>query len=160
MSDRSDMTLTIGGPIKASRLEEVCETLLHVEGATEWEGEFLLEMESVEDAIREAVAKGESLWLCAREVSGGMDEEAEAALEENGVMYVRTSDAHYAYSASVAFWQPGMAEPREWAGDNDGMPYLSAGEIRKHLKDGTLQAELDLMMLACGPLPALSIVEG
>jgi hypothetical protein len=159
MSDRSDMTLNIGGPIKASDLQDVCEWLADERFATEWDGEQLNDPEQVEDEIRSCVAKGKDLVLCAREIVGGMNEELEAALQDMGVTYSRHSDSHYAYSASLAYWQPGMDKAREWTSDNDGAPFLSAGEILNRLNAGTLQAEVDLMMAAAGSLPPLTIVE-
>lgn len=158
MADRSDMTITIGGQVRASVLFDLADAFAESEmSPCDWDAD-LLDAGDIFELIVETAAKRETLTFFRREVAGGMDEELETGLRELGVTYCRTSDSHYAYSASVSFWKPGMNEARDWTGDNDGIPYLSAGEIREGIKGGTLDAEVELMLDAC-ELPALAIVE-
>lgn len=159
MSDRSDMSLTLGGPIDADILVELSEVLADREFSTDWEEKALTDPEEFEKAIRACAIQHEHLFLCVREQVGGMDEDLEIALQEMGVSYARHGASHYAYSASIAFWQPDMESPREWTSDNEGIPYLAAPEIRRLLGYSTLQDELALMETATNLSP-IEIVEG
>lgn len=169
MSDRSATAMHIGGTITGAKLAELIEAIEAEGVGPEYEVRFGADEGEVEAYLKACAAAQQPANLFDNERAGGQFENLEAACRELGLTYSRADDGHYAYSASVAFWRPGMAEAREWTGTVDGhTPHLSAGDIRRIMGNPAsvphvamverLEAELSLMDWAEN-VPALVIVE-
>ena len=145
MSDRSAAEICIGGTLNdAAAIDRLIEAIISDNAGPEYDSRFTDEGE-VLGYIKEAVAASEPLRLFDNQATGGSFWNIEAALRELGLAYFRADDGHYAYTAEAVFWEPGFDEPRSWTGNNEHVPCLNATEIKKHLSEGTLDAELELI---------------
>ena len=158
MADRSSMKISIGGQVTSGTMLRLAELavehkLMHYGG---WK---VCDLDSVRDSMFTAIAAREPLEMHAVEKIGGHDEKLEKALIELGLTFVSSGQSSYSYPAMVTYWKPGFDPAMEWTGDEDGTPYLSAGEIRFHVDRGTLERELDHMLAAVDLAVPLELVE-
>lgn len=142
MPDCCATQITIGGKLKRSLVAGLAEAIEAEGFGDNYESMPLNEIEAV---ISEAASKGECITVGNNDQPWGNCDDLKAFCQEHGLAYCHTFDAHYEWSPGVFFWEPGMAAPREWIGNQDGYPLIGAAEIRKALKAGTLPAVLDLM---------------
>lgn len=143
MSDRSAMWIKIGGALKEEDVEEFVELISTL--GFEYGDEL---GDEAEDAIRSHDGRS-SLDLFVNEQSGGIDEDLEGFCRMHGLSYCRGDDGHYAYSAEMVLWLPGMEQPTSWTSDSEnGGLYLSVTRIDELLKTGGLDVELALMRQA------------
>lgn len=146
MTISSSMWIRIGGTLAEEDVKPFAALVAEAGLAEDWgeEEEGKLRAEEAEDVLRTwdptlplALYDSEHPW--------GEVEDLELFLQDKGLTYARGDTGHDEWDAIVVFWQPGMAETKEWTGTKDGVPCLSWREIVDHLDAGTLAAELALM---------------
>jgi hypothetical protein len=147
MGDRTSVSIEIGGTITGAQARELAEAIIEEGIGEDYGCCFGDEEEALEYLVTVAKA-GEPLRLMGSEMLPIL-EDLEATCRAIGLAYVRGDDGHYTYTAGVALWEPGMAEPAEWTGSVDShTPRLCQASIRKFIAEGTLDAELDRMRRA------------
>ena len=157
MPDYSAMILTICGRLDPAVLPELSR-LLSTAGLALEPDEDDATQEEIVTAVRRAVAAPAAVNFYGAAAKDGRNDDLEAELRRLGVGYVRIGSPHVMYSASVALWLPGFAEPRHWLADANGVPHLSADEIEIRVQQSTLEAEVLAMRLAQSP-PRLRLTE-
>lgn len=144
MADRSSGSLHFGGALPASARERLAGAIVAEGGGEAYDEPYRDAGEVIFD-IEAAQAAGEPFALFGLDLVGGEFGDLPALLAELGLPYVSQWDPHYAYSAGVAMWRPGMDGRDELPADNEGTPLTDLRTLEIAIGAGAVEALRDRM---------------
>jgi hypothetical protein len=147
MSNTSSTCIMIGGTIAESDLAKFVEPLLERRVGKNF-NHYFDDPYDLWDYLRAAQAENRPACFFESEAKSGKFPLIEEACRACGLSYARSTGGQHSWS--LVYWEPGMAEAREWTGCvDDHVPRLSYGQIETLLKTaGALAAELAVMRKA------------
>lgn len=134
MAENYPGTITIGGKLPQSKVEEFLEVLRESGAGPDWMDGF---PKDVQDAaalilLANSLDGGDgngALFLMNNEARNGQFEELAKWCQDNDLPYDMHSDAHYEFNAYTLKWRPGFDKAIEVASDNDGGEFVDREKI-------------------------------
>lgn len=135
MADRFPASIEISGCLPDCFLSQLHGAAQDDGASFEW-GDAV----PTQDELAEALAGGETLFLCNDEVAGGTLTSLTLVCRQIGLSYQHHNDARYEFEAELTWWSPGMPEPYSVSSDQQGHALISLQEL-KELRQNAPDAE-------------------
>lgn len=153
MGDRTSVMILIGGALAAATVPEMVEAIEAEGFGIDWQGAGAAE---IEEAIRDAAARGEPVVVTDHECNYASADDLEAFLKANGLPFRKEWDAGGEYGPGIVVWD-GQDE-REYT--SAGISHSDALLDRQTFNGlKTLEAVADWFTAAEYKPPAITITE-